>query len=319
MFPPPNPSVVHPFDSFESASRAVLGYLQQQIGLDLWLVTRNEGEHWLVLFARDEGYGVEDGTLLRWSDSFCSRMVEGRGPQIAPYSSQIPAYATAPIGQQLAIQAYVGVPLRRADGSLFGTLCAIDPEPQAHLGERHLAQVTLLASLLSTLLERELELQESLRRVERAESAALRDELTGLYNRRGWEQLLAREAARCQRYGEPLGIVFADLDGLKQVNDHHGHAAGDALLRGAATTMRTISREVDVVARVGGDEFALLVVGTSDEALLGFTHRLAEGLGDSGIAASLGYASHPPMRSAHDAVARADQMMYEVKQGRKRH
>lgn len=75
------------------------------------MVTRTEGEDWIVLPAEDRGYDVKEGDVFRWTDSFCSQMVEGRGPCIAPQSDLIPAYANAPIGQQVSIAAYVGLPL----------------------------------------------------------------------------------------------------------------------------------------------------------------------------------------------------------------
>ena len=91
------------------------------------MVTRAGGEDWIVLQADDHGYGVQTGDLFRWTDSFCSRMVQGFGPRIAPASDEVPSYASAPIGSQVPIGAYVGVPLTWRDGNLFGTLCAIHP------------------------------------------------------------------------------------------------------------------------------------------------------------------------------------------------
>src|SRR5262245_11920788 len=105
------------FPDFAAAAQGVLRLLHNRLGFDLWRVSRTEGEDWIVLRAEDHGYGVEDGTVFRWADSFCARMVEGQGPRIAPRSESVPAYAAAPIGRQVKIGAYVGVPLSRADGS----------------------------------------------------------------------------------------------------------------------------------------------------------------------------------------------------------
>ena len=118
------------FGSFHEAANAVLRHLHEALGFDLWMVTRREGDDWIVLHAADQGYGVKQGDVFRWMDSFCSRMVRGEGPRIAPRSQEIPVYAAAPIGQQVDIGAYVGVPLDWHDGRLFGTLCAIHPQPQ---------------------------------------------------------------------------------------------------------------------------------------------------------------------------------------------
>ena len=72
-----------PYTDFESASRAVLAFLHDRLGFDLWMVTRTEGDDWIVLQSEDHGYGVKDGTVFRWADSFFSQMVLGRGPCIA--------------------------------------------------------------------------------------------------------------------------------------------------------------------------------------------------------------------------------------------
>ena len=95
------------------------------------------------------------------------------------------------------------------------------------------------------------------RRSERLAVEALIDPMTKLSNRRAWDQLLAKEEERCQRYGHAAAVFIIDLDGLKQINDDAGHASGDRLILEAAEAMREVAREVDVVARLGGDEFGV--------------------------------------------------------------
>ena len=189
------------FTNFEGAAQSALAFLHRRLGLRLWMVTRVQGDDWIVLNAEDHGYDVKDGTVFRWADSFCSRMVRGEGPRIAPRSDDIPAYVEAPIGRQVKIAAYIGVPMIGVDGSLFGTLCAIDPEAQPMLRDGELELVEMVAGLLGTLLRTEMQFAEEIRRAERAQVEALSDPLSGLFNRRGWSQLLAREEERCRRHG----------------------------------------------------------------------------------------------------------------------
>lgn len=185
-----------PLLDFEAASQAVLAYLHQQLGFSLWMVTRTQGDDWIVLQANDQGYDIKTGDVLSWKSSFCARMVQGYGPKIAPVAQHIPAYAAAPIGQQVPIGAYIGVPLVHRDGSLFGTLCAIDPVPQPHAIEAALPTLELLADLLSAILNADLRAAEQARRAERLQVEAHEDALSGLYNRRGWDYLMAAEEAR---------------------------------------------------------------------------------------------------------------------------
>lgn len=308
---------VIPFSDFSMASKAALEFLHDLIGFDLWMVTRTEGDDWIVLNRADHGYGVAEGTVFQWTDSFCSRMVEDKGPRIAPESNSIPAYAEAPIGRQVRIGAYIGIPLQRDDGSLFGTLCAINPTPMPESVRQNLALVELLGKLLSTILGKELKSAEESRRAERSEAVAMRDALTGLYNRRGWDRFLEAEEDRCRRYGHPACVIVIDLDGLKQVNDQEGHAAGDELIRRAGEALQQATRVSDVVARLGGDEFAILCVETNPKAAEQLTHRLKESFTEHEVMASIGFAMRRPDQGLPQAFEQADQAMYEAKKRRK--
>ena len=176
------------FSDFDSAAHEVLAFLHQRFGFDLWMITRREGENWIVLQANDQGYGVQEGAVFQWASSFCSQMVLGNGPCIAPQSHTIPAYANAPIGKEIAIGAYVGVPLVYDNGALFGTLCGIHPTSQPEALTAELSLIELLAKFLSSLLNAELKSSEQARCVEQARVEALSDPLSGLHNTQSLEQ-----------------------------------------------------------------------------------------------------------------------------------
>jgi diguanylate cyclase len=301
---------------FQRASVAVLRFLRQRLGFGLWMVTRTDDDDWIVLAAEDHGYGVAPGDLFRWSDSFCSRMVRGLGPRVAPRSEDVPVYAEAPIGRQVPIQAYIGVPIADPDGALFGTLCAIDPAPQPSTIVAEQPLVELLAGLLGNILASEREREEAARRAERAEHDSQIDELTGLGNRRGWEHVLDAEEARSRRYGDPAAVLVLDLDGLKVTNDTLGHAAGDELLRRTALTLREVVREPDYLARVGGDEFSLLALRCGPAAARQLSSRLRAHLTAMGVEASFGSALRHPSRGLRAAWSEADAAMYVDKRVR---
>ncbi|HLG43700.1 MAG TPA: sensor domain-containing diguanylate cyclase [Nitrospirales bacterium] len=307
-----------PHADFRSAASAVLEYLYKLLGFKLCMVTRTEGNDWIILHALDHSYGVIDGDVFPWSDSFCSRMVAGIGPRIAPRSAEILAYREAPINRRIPTGAYVGMPLVRGDGSLFGTLCAIDPSPQPDQIANQQPTIELLARMLSTILEADLKAISEARCAERARFEALVDPLTELWNRRAWEQLMAAEEARCHRYGHPACVVSIDLDGFKKVNDTKGHLWGDELLRKTARALRAATRNHDVVARLGGDEFSVLAVECDDACSLLLLQRLEKALEAEKVKASLGLAHRNPSFGLEHSWHEADQAMYLTKKSRKK-
>ena len=117
------------------------------------------------------------------------------------------------------------------------------------------------------------------------------DALTGLGNRRTWRRAIDDEALRAGRYGRPTTVVVVDLDGLKRINDEQGHCAGDGHLQQAATALRAAARSVDLVCRLGGDEFGVLAPETDAEGAVCLTSRLRTHLDRAGVPASLGVAT----------------------------
>ena len=307
-----NPAV-YAFSNFQEAVQAVLVALHDRVGFQLWMFTRVEGDDWIVLEACDRGYGVKTGDVFCWSDSFCSRMVRGLGPTMAPQSHCVPAYVEAPIGRQVAIEAYIGFPIYHRDGKLFGTLCAIDPAPQSDTILQEAPFIELQTRLLSTILYYELKAQEIARRYERAEAEATLDSLTGAYNRRGWDRLLVAEEARCQHFGHSAGVIAIDLDNLKAVNDSQGHAAGDRLLQAAAHCLTNNLRSQDILARIGGDEFAVLAIEATGEMTQEICARLQQQMEKNGLSASMGWAARSPQSTLFQAAIEADLQMYRQK------
>lgn len=112
---------------------------------------------------------------------------------------------------------------------------------------------------------------------------ATRDQLTGLLNRREFDRIMAEEAERCRRFGQPLALVMVDIDHFKAVNDTHGHQAGDAVLREIAKTLTGQLRTVDRVARIGGEEFALVLMQTGRSAATEVAQRVVEAVAASPV------------------------------------
>jgi diguanylate cyclase (GGDEF)-like protein len=175
-------------------------------------------------------------------------------------------------------------------------------------------------TLQERLAERVIELQTA--RDKFAQLAAT-DALTGLCSRRRWFETAAVEFSRARRYGRPLGLLMADLDLFKQVNDTFGHSAGDDVLKKFAEILQRQSRRSDVAGRVGGEEFAILLPETSLQAAHEVARRIVESCRDVAIPAdagvvrftsSIGVTGIAPADDRIDAaLKRADAALYEAK------
>jgi len=152
------------------------------------------------------------------------------------------------------------------------------------------------------------------------------DHLTGLANRRHFMATLEREMERSTRYARPLSLIILDLDHFKKVNDTHGHAAGDGVLRATAAVLRAACRDVDLAARLGGEELALLLPETSSEGAHILAERVREEieigrhLSPEGVpfrvTASLGLASaHGAEQTAEALMQASDKALYDAKDG----
>lgn len=144
------------------------------------------------------------------------------------------------------------------------------------------------------------------------------DPLTGLGNTLAFEERLAQESARSVRYREPLALLLADVDGLKAINDRHGHRAGDRALQAVGRSLRDGARQTDMAVRIGGDEFALLAPSTSRPAAVALGERirsLVMGQGIEGLTVSLGVAILEPGQPLVADYLRemADAALYEAK------
>jgi diguanylate cyclase (GGDEF)-like protein len=179
---------------------------------------------------------------------------------------------------------------------------------------------------LPLLLARASQLVRLKQEMNRLRAEADRDYLTGLMNRRRFRTALGQEVERWRRYNVPCSLLLVDIDHLKRINDKHGHSAGDRVIRHTASALVELSRDNDTAARLGGEEFALLLAGTDDAKALAAAERLrhfvssteVEGIGT--VTVSLGVASCPAHATAERKLyAASDAALYRAKgEGRDR-
>lgn len=268
----------------------ILGIEIVEAAPDAILVTNAAGQ--IVLVNRQaellSGYGR--GELLQQS-------IELLVPEAlrAAHASHRARYQEAPRTRPMG--ASIEVTVRRKDASEFPAEVSLSPVSLG--GERF--TISVLRDISARIAA-----QEQLRFL------STHDVLTGLYNRAFFEE----EKSRLERgRQQPISVVVVDVDGLKEVNDQQGHAAGDSLIKAVAAALRAFFRAEDVVARIGGDEFVVLLPGVFEDALQERLRRLREQAGE--LSFSLGGAASGPGVSLSVAFRLADARMYDDKRRRK--
>jgi diguanylate cyclase (GGDEF)-like protein len=308
------------FFDFSEATATVLDLLAKQLPDCAVFVAYHDADAQLLRIVDFRGpdiFGVHNGQTL----AIVTR------PGVGGIVDPAPAILASPDVKNA--DSFVGIPLELHDGSHFGTLCALsDSAKRFHRNEVEL--LTVLGRVVVNELDRENKEQEFERKhadlVEHAEqlrSDAFTDALTGVANRRGFERALAREWKLSRRGTVESYLVLIDLDGFKSVNDRFGHAAGDRVLQLCAQALQEAARGTDVVGRIGGDEFAAVLVGceSPDDAVL-FRERAHLTLErylkgeDARVSFSAGHQGLAEAPSPVRAMELADQAMYWQKRQR---
>lgn len=203
-------------------------------------------------------------------------------------------------------------------GKAFGVLTALNHAGGPEFGRHDLILLEAMANQASIAIE-------NARLFEEVQRLAVTDDLTGLHNRRGFFEIARRELERAQRTGRPLSALMLDIDGFKRVNDTYGHAVGDDVLRHLAERCRRAVRDIDIVGRYGGEEFAVALPETDLKSAVEAAERIRSAIGDTpfdtevgplAIRVSIGVAllADQPDHTVELLLDRADTAMYLVKQ-----
>jgi diguanylate cyclase len=247
-------------ESLEQLARPLLEMLELISGLESLYLTSIDEEAGVqcVDYARNAGeLFIPEGLTVPWSDTLCKRCLE-EGRRFTSNVSEI--WGDSQAARDLGIETYVSAAVRASNGSVIGTLCGASKRSQT-LGPQALSALNIFSKLISQHVERERLLGELKRSNEYLANFALTDSLTGLPNRRALHGELGRLLARAARDGSYVIVGIFDLDDFKGINDSYGHVAGDHFLSECAQRLAGITRDTDMLARVGGDEFALVGPG----------------------------------------------------------
>ena len=269
--------------------------------------------------------------------TFCHYALVAEDSLVLDDVTQIPVYRDVSTVESLGVRAYAGIPLVTEDGQVLGSFCAIDFKPKnwserdidiltelAHSAMREITLRKAFQESASTSLRLAEQLQKITELNQQLEVLATTDSLTGLHNRRAFEHSLSLEVDIVERRSTPLSLVTIDVDHFKQINDNHGHAAGDKALQTIATLLTSSARNIDVVARIGGEEFAVILPNTDAASSLAAAERMRATVAnadwsDTPLTISLGIAMLLKSETASSLLARADKALYSAKQnGRNR-
>lgn len=236
--------------------------------------------------------------------SFCHHVVTG-GEAFVVTDARADDRVVTNLGvTEGGVVAYYGVPLRAPGGHVLGALCAVDEQPREWTPADYQAMDDL-----GRIIADELALRAAKREVEQL---ARRDALTGLPNRRAWEERAPVEVSRARRDRTALSVVIFDLNGFKAINDAMGHRAGDAVLAEIGARWPPLVRAPDLLARLGGDEFGLLMTNAPLPPALAAAARLAAEH-PMGVTVSWGGAQWNGDEPFAELVARADAELYAAK------
>jgi diguanylate cyclase (GGDEF)-like protein len=295
-------------------SRAVTDRLMQWLPLDAWhlLSVEADGElHWPGELAPEAG-------PRQAIESFAEVVVQTGQPAVR-VTNYIDERSGAAAGARSIEASALGWPLV-ANGAVVGAVVGMD----AGRARRMPRLSADLADAMARLIEPAAFAMAHAIRVARAEALSVTDDLTQLYNSRFLNDALRKETKRAMRSGWSLSLLFIDLDGFKRINDAHGHLLGSRALIEAAEIIASCGRETDIVARFGGDEFAILLPETATDGAQSVARRIRDRierhdfLADRGpgirISASIGLATLPEIAdSAEGLLQAADAAMYHVK------
>ena len=265
-------------------------------------------------------------------ESLCARANLSEGAFAVPDAQADPHFADHPaVSGGPRIRSFAGTPMTARDGERLGTLCVLGPKPTA-FGPNETMHLDALASLAAeTLILRSAaryavqDLVEAERVKRRYYDLAMTDGLTGALNRRAFFDVGKRDLARCARHGGHLSVIALDVDHFKRVNDVHGHAVGDAVLRDLCACIDRSVRDEDALGRIGGEEFAITLPETTEAAAHALADRLRRTVkqlsfegreGPFSVTVSMGVATaHPGDRSLAAPLKRADTALYLAKAG----
>jgi len=306
---------------FEGLFERLLSEIREKFGIPcVWISLIDKGEISDLIQTLPVSKDLKERLNLIDRKTFL-RLTDSRTTPLLLNGDLHPFHPMLPKGQLNFIRSLAVSPIT-LHGEIIGSLNQADFSPLRYrpgMDTQLLEQLAVKVSIcLSNVIAHE-----------RLKWLAVRDPLTGLLNRRIMETVLNREFKRARRYKTPLSLAFIDMDDFKIINDRYGHECGDALLRYVAGQLAQITRDSDVVARYGGDEFVIILPGTPSQEASKLLQRLQQHFRDKPfryeenvipVSISFGVASVTDRKVAdpESLLRAADTVLYNTKKDRKK-
>ncbi len=284
------------------------------------IVQFRQDEFNAVVASRNEDNFLQRDSAWPWEmRSFCRRIMEtGKELYVGDPANHEEWKGIEPVCAG-TVRSYFGFPIQWPDGTLFGTICVIDSKSTDY----NPVQLELLEQLRD-LINADLKMAFAYDEIRRL---ALTDELTGIANRRGLQLLGAQRIKDARRFRTSIGVIFFDIDRMKYLNDTHGHSAGDRCISLVAQSLDEVCRDSDVTARVGGDEFIVMVLADSEADVEALSQRIVEHydasrtgdalLVENSLSVGHQFSSELSPEMFESMIDQADKQMYLCKQARR--
>ena len=306
-------------ESIDKLLRDALEYLD----LDIGIVSRIIGEQYIVHWAASDVAAIAPGDIFQLGDTYCRLMLDEEDVLHTVAAGQDARINGHPCYRAFGLESYIGMPLR-IDGKIWGTLNFSSARSRSQaFDDVEVELIRLIADAVERVITDDAEIERIRQERDQMADRAMKDYLTGLPNR----PFLERHVDTLTQVGDGPGEVFSvavlDIDHFKRVNDTHGHEAGDMVIQWLAATVSSCLREGDVVARIGGEEFVVVLRNAVDaearrvmerirERVRGGTIRVRDDL-QLQITISIGLSEHANAETYAEVFRRADRALYEAK------
>ncbi|WP_448555398.1 sensor domain-containing diguanylate cyclase [Thalassotalea montiporae] len=318
-----------------SANKFILEQTKENVPLNKWQKTINlmsklyqvpssfivqyteQGYQVVIASQQEENPYPAGSTIPTATNIFCKKVVESHQLLYVQNATELEEWQTNPEVSDDGYNSYLGMPINWPDGKPFGTICVMDLQ-KTDYDNNHIE----LLSEFRSVIEDDLEIIDN---YDKMQQIAMVDPLTNIHNRRAFMLLAEQRFKLAKRVELLLGVLFIDADNFKQLNDKYGHDIGDKVLISIAESIKANIRESDILARIGGDEFACVLQINHAEDLATIAEKISEHYQQANRqlalptnTISIGSVVAEKNKTLDELICIADQAMYQVKADKKR-